>query len=193
MLPPAPLRVRITPRSREKVSCIEFKRTEFIRYYLTNHSLWISGSRTLVKLCSLSRESFDLYQQILSLQKSDWSGPSCSWHPGRRLGLRPWSNEPLKEHWKGPYQAHFTTDTAEKLWNHHSGLKRNTGPGKWEATSSGPRGLKKLKSNYINCAWEKVLSYTELECPQGVVAIPTAVIELHRPGLPRQCQLSNLL
>lgn len=82
MLPPALLRVRITPRSRDKLSPFELYTGDLIRYCLTNHSLWISGSRTLVKLCYLSRESFDLYQQILSLQKSDLSGPSCSWHQG---------------------------------------------------------------------------------------------------------------
>lgn len=38
----------------------------------------------------------------------------------------------------------------------------------------------------MNCAWEEGLSYIELECPQGVAAIPAAVIILDKHNCTEQ-------
>ncbi|KAK4811252.1 hypothetical protein QYF61_022149 [Mycteria americana] len=68
--------------------------------------------------------------------------------------LRTWSDEPLKECWKGPFQVLLTTYTAVKLdgvesWIHYTRIKKGLPPEKWtvENQNESPLRLKFKKDN----------------------------------------------
>lgn len=72
--------------------------------------------------------------------------PVHQYRPGDWVYLRTWSDEPLKEKWKGPFQVLLTTYTAVKLegvalWIHYSRIKPATSP-VWTVKQKGPLRFK---------------------------------------------------
>lgn len=72
--------------------------------------------------------------------------PVHQYQPGDWVYLRMWSDEPLKEKRKGPFQILLTTYTAVKLegvarWTHYSTIKPAASR-EWTVKQEGPLHLK---------------------------------------------------
>ncbi|KAK4805326.1 hypothetical protein QYF61_018189 [Mycteria americana] len=112
-LPLALLRVRVTPRIRERVSPFEIM---YGKPYLTNaltikeDQMYIKGQETVKEyLISLSQILSSLHRYLNQRTPLPLDTPVHPFQPGDLVYIRTWKDEPLKEKWNGPYAVLLKT------------------------------------------------------------------------------------
>ncbi|KAK4828092.1 hypothetical protein QYF61_023152 [Mycteria americana] len=155
-LPLALLRIRIQPRSRNKISPHEIIYGKPYQAPLIPGEIHVKGRTDLkLYLISLGKVLAALQRYIVLTGPLTLDTPAHRYQPGDSVYIKTWNSEPLQEKWKGPFQVLLDNLHCHKV--SHNSAKANVGV----QDSLGNKGT--LKYNKIRPTEEERLYDAESE------------------------------
>ena len=145
-LPLALLRIRIQPKGKYRLSPYELMYGRPYQSPGLPGELKVKGEQNVFNyLISLGKVLHELKGYVVLNKSLSLDSPAHPFQPGDWVYLKSWTEEPLQEKWKGPFQVLLTTYTAVKLdkkgpWIHYSRIKK--APTLWTAEQQAPLKLK---------------------------------------------------
>ncbi|NXU46847.1 POL3 protein, partial [Drymodes brunneopygia] len=151
-LPLALLRIRVKPRTKEKLSPFEILYGRPYQLQYQGEDLTQVGEGHLFEyMRMLQNQLLAIQKVVLGTRVRGLDHPLHTFAPGDYVYVKNFTGQPLEEKWKGPYQILLTTYTAVKIkespaWIHYSKIKRAPS-GRWMSTPLGSTKLRLYKSS----------------------------------------------
>ncbi|KAK4807168.1 hypothetical protein QYF61_024288 [Mycteria americana] len=155
--PLALLRIRIQPRSRNKISLYEIIYGKPYQAPLIPGEIHVKGRTDLkLYLISLGKALAALRRYIVLTGPLTLDTPAHRYQPGDSVYIKTWNSEPLQEKWKGPFQVLLMTYTAVRVdgidsWIHYIRVKKapSLEQGQWASKETGPLKLTFYRLCYV--------------------------------------------